>query len=107
MTFDEYVALAARTDSNAGDALVVAALGLAGEAGEFADRVKKIVAQGHALDRDALVDEAGDILWYLAKAARALDISLEEVARRNGAKLAARYPEGFAVARSLARTAGE
>jgi NTP pyrophosphatase (non-canonical NTP hydrolase) len=107
MTFDEYVALAASTDSNAGDALVVAALGLAGEAGEFADRVKKIVAQGHALDRDALVDEAGDILWYLAKAARALDVSLEEIALRNGDKLAARYPQGFAVARSLSRTAGE
>ncbi|MFI5261387.1 MAG: nucleoside triphosphate pyrophosphohydrolase family protein [Candidatus Limnocylindrales bacterium] len=103
MTFDEYTALAGATDSNAGDPLVVAALGLAGEAGEFADQVKKYVAQGHALDRDRLVDEAGDILWYVAKAARALGISLDEIAARNVAKLAARYPDGFAAQRSIGR----
>jgi len=103
MTFDEYVALAAATDSNAGEGLVVAALGLAGEAGEFADQVKKVVAQGHPLDRQRLAAEAGDILWYVAKAARALGVSLDEIASGNIAKLAARYPDGFATGRSLTR----
>jgi NTP pyrophosphatase (non-canonical NTP hydrolase) len=103
MTFDEYAALAAITDSNAGDPLVIAALGLAGEAGEFADRVKKSLAQGHELDRDVLAGEAGDILWYVAKAARALGVTLDEIATRNVAKLAARYPDGFAAQRSIGR----
>jgi NTP pyrophosphatase (non-canonical NTP hydrolase) len=105
MTFDEYMAQAAATDSNAGDPLVVAALGLSGEAGEFADQVKKSLAQGHELDQARLADEAGDILWYVAKAARALGVSLDEIAARNVAKLAGRYPQGFAAQRSIRRDA--
>lgn len=75
--------------------LLLGALGLAGEAGEFADRVKKTAYHGHALDREKLLDELGDILWYIADAAGALGVELEEVARRNNAKLRLRYPEGF------------
>ena len=94
MTLEEYELLATRT--RAGEANVtVAALGLAGEAGEFADHVKKWLAQGHDLDYDKLEGELGDILWYVAMGAAACGVSLEYIARRNVEKLRARYPEGF------------
>lgn len=70
------------------------ALGLAGEAGEYANKVKKIVrgdSDGNAWE---MADELGDVLWYVAMAARELNISLEQVARRNMTKLADRKERG-------------
>ena len=69
-------------------------LGLAGEAGEAADKVKKILRDkgGYASedDRAALVKELGDVLWYVANVARYLDVNLSEIAKGNIDKLESR-----------------
>jgi len=78
-------------------------MGLCGESGEAIDIVKKWMAHGHELDKDHLAKELGDIAWYLAETAYALDISLEEILRGNLDKLKRRYPEGFDTDRSVNR----
>lgn len=106
MTINEYQKLAIRTlnpSLEKKDVLINGVMGLCGEAGEAIDIVKKHLAQGHALDREALIKELGDVAWYLAETAYALDVPLEEVLRRNIDKLRARYPEGFACERSVHR----
>jgi NTP pyrophosphatase (non-canonical NTP hydrolase) len=80
-----------------------AALGLAGESGECCDIVKKWLHQGHPLDRDKLILELGDVLWYIVQAAAGLNISLEDIARANIEKLMKRYPQGFRAECSLNR----
>lgn len=72
-----------------------ATLGIAGEAGEFADMIKKDVFHGVPADRDKILKELGDILYYVTVAAYEHGFNLEHVARTNNAKLAARYPQGF------------
>ncbi len=93
--FWEYACDAVSTNSDVGDPMVMAALGLCGEAGEFADMVKKELFQGHNIDRDKAIEEVGDILWYVAAACRALRVDMSEMARANIEKLRARYPDGF------------
>ena len=78
-------------------------MGLCGEAGECIDLVKKHLHQGHELDRSKLCKELGDVAWYLAEAAYALDVSLEEVLRMNLDKLKKRYPQGFDSEKSINR----
>lgn len=65
------------------------ALGLASEAGEFAGKVKKWIRDGKK-DDDALVAELGDVLWYVAQAAAAMDVHLSDVAKMNVDKLKSR-----------------
>lgn len=89
------------------DALINSVMGLCGESGEAIDIVKKWMAQGHELDREHLIRELGDIAWYLAEAATALDVSLEDVLQANIDKLKKRYPAGFEVQRSLVRLKGD
>ena len=106
MTINEYQRLAMTTLNPAlcgKDVLINGVMGLCGESGEAIDIVKKHLAQGHELDREKLIKELGDIAWYLAETATALDISLEEVLERNIAKLRERYPEGFSAERSICR----
>lgn len=69
-----------------------AALGLAGEAGEVVDLVKKHVFGLKPLDRTKLLEEIGDVLWYLALVCHAQGLDLESAMRTNIAKLRARYP---------------
>jgi NTP pyrophosphatase (non-canonical NTP hydrolase) len=98
MTLEEYQHKAMRTApdfTTQREAAICAALGLTGEAGEFADMVKKAMFHGHDLDEDKMVKELGDILWYVTLAAKALGVSLELVASENVAKLERRYPAGF------------
>lgn len=87
------------------DVLMNALMGLCGESGEAIDLMKKHLYQGHALNRDELIKELGDIAWYLAEAATGLKIDLEEVFQRNLDKLHARYPKGFDTNRSQNREA--
>jgi NTP pyrophosphatase (non-canonical NTP hydrolase) len=105
MEFNEYQSLALRTASNtASDRLLLnGVMGLCGEAGECIDIVKKHIFQGHALNRDKLIDEAGDCLWYLAALASGLGIGLGEIAGGNVEKLRKRYPEGFETEKSVNR----
>lgn len=106
MTLNEYQELAQRTSNKALDAkghLFNGVLGLSGEAGECADLVKKHYFQDARPMFDRLVDELGDVLWYVAETARAMDVTLEEVARHNVEKLRRRYPEGFEAEKSLHR----
>ncbi|MDO5400178.1 MAG: nucleoside triphosphate pyrophosphohydrolase family protein [Eubacteriales bacterium] len=85
------------------DVLINSVMGLCGESGEAIDIVKKWLAQGHELDRAHLAKELGDIAWYLAEAATALDIPLDDIFQGNLDKLKARYPEGFSEERSQVR----
>lgn len=106
MTINEYQELAMTTlnkDLNKKDILINGVMGLCGESGEAIDIVKKHLAQGHELDREHLIKELGDIAWYLAETATALDVTLEEVLSGNIEKLKKRYPEGFDKERSIQR----
>ena len=106
LTLDKYQSLAARTAGAGGDGerrLIIAALGLAGEAGEFANLVKKHTAHGHDIPPETFADELGDVLWYLAEAATSCGISLGDLAQQNVEKLRRRYPEGFSEERSRNR----
>ena len=110
MTINEYQNLALRTlnpSLSKKDVLINGVMGLCGESGEAIDIVKKHLAQGHDLDREHLIQELGDIAWYLAETASALDVSLEEVLQRNIEKLQKRYPEGFSKERSENRRTEE
>ena len=106
MTANEYQSLAMTTLNpglNKKDILINGVMGLCGESGEAIDIVKKWLAQGHELDKEGLAKELGDIAWYLAETAWALDIPLENILKANIEKLKKRYPEGFDSVRSQNR----
>lgn len=106
MTINEYQKLAMTTlnpELSEKDVLINGVMGLCGESGEAIDIVKKWLAQGHALDREKLAKELGDICWYLAETATALGLDLEDIMAANIEKLKKRYPEGFDSNRSVNR----
>ena len=78
-------------------------MGLCGESGECMEILKKHRHQGHRLDRDRLIEELGDVLWYCAETASGLGIDLEKAAMDNVTKLMNRYPDGFESERSINR----
>lgn len=82
------------TGENAG--LAYTALGLTGEAGEFANKVKKILRDGNPAShyRESLIAELGDVLWYVAAALHELDATMEQAAGYNLAKLGDRSKRG-------------
>ena len=107
MQVNEYQTLAMKTlnpELSRKDVLINSVMGLCGESGEAIDIVKKWLAQGHELDKAHLAKELGDIAWYLAEAAAALDMDLEDIFQANIEKLKKRYPDGFAAGRSVDRT---
>ena len=91
--------------------LDTAASGISAEGGEFAEIVKKLKFQGkpwNEANKEHLVKELGDIMWYVAQAALALDVRLDEVIYTNTLKLAARYPnQMFEVGYSENRAPGD
>jgi len=98
MDFDEYQKSAMRTKGwfpQEVEQMLAAGLGIAGEAGEIVDELKKIFFHGRVLDKSKLIEEMGDELWYLALLCDALSISMDELATYNIAKLEKRYPDGF------------
>ncbi len=98
MTINEYQKLAMKTlnqELSNKDILINSVMGLSGETGEVSDIVKKWLFHGHELKKDELVKELGDIAWYLAEAATALDVPLENVFEANIDKLRKRYPKGY------------
>lgn len=109
MTGNKYQQYALRTSSRGsnGDMVLNGVMGLNGEAGECIDIVKKHLFQGHPLDTDKLVDELGDVLWYVAITADGIGVQLEDIMQHNIDKLRRRYPEGFDAERSIHREDNE
>ncbi len=106
MKTSEYISNALRTESNDFEAirgrfseenirLLHATMGLATEAGEALDAIKKHLFYGKPLDKVNLKEEMGDLFWYLAIMADALEIDFEPIMERNIEKLKARYGEKF------------
>ena len=91
--------------------LATAAVGISAEGGEFMEIVKKMVFQGkpwNADNREHLIIELGDVLWYVAQACVALDVPFDDVIRGNVKKLEKRYPGGsFSVEKSEVRAKGD
>lgn len=84
--------------------LLLGALGVTGEAGEIADHIKKHVFHGHDLDREHLIKEVGDVMWYLSAICTTLGIELGTAMQQNVDKLKRRYPDGFSHEASINRT---
>ena len=91
--------------------LLTAAVGISAEGGEFTEIVKKMVFQGKPWNednREHLIIELGDVLWYVAQACMALDVPFDDVVRGNVKKLEKRYPGGsFSVEKSEVRAKGD
>lgn len=115
MNPNEYQKLAARTLIDepdfelTNDEVMLAwnALGLAGEAGEVADLVKKSVFHRHRLDTEKIVEELGDVLWYISALCTKLNIDLDDIMMNNIKKLNLRYPNGYSSAASINRDNNE
>ena len=103
MQLNDYQSLATRTAAKHDNELVNYGLGIAGEAGEVADLIKKATFHGHIVDQVEIKKELGDVLWYLANIARLAGLTLDDVAEANIAKLQKRYPRGFSVEDSINR----
>lgn len=106
LTINQYQEGALRTMKPIDDKsmeLLNGVMGLNGEAGECIDLMKKHFFQGHDLNKEKMVEELGDVAWYLAVSAHALGMTLEEILQMNLDKLRARYPEGFDAERSIHR----
>ena len=103
MTPNEYQKAAARTLIDAperpltdGEIMIVwNAIGLAGEAGEVVDNIKKAIFHQHGLNQTQLMKEIGDVMWYVAGLCTKLGFSLEDVMQQNIDKLIERYPNGY------------
>ena len=91
--------------------LLTAGVGINAEGGEFLEIIKKMVFQGKPWNkdnRDHLIIELGDLLWYVAQATMALNVSFDEVIEKNISKLEKRYPSGsFDIYKSENRRAGD
>lgn len=131
MTGKEYVELAMRTNDGkssdrvinkindncflSGEDLIIpdvggvlnGCLGLAGEAGETLDMIKKWVFHEKDLDLVHFKRELGDVMWYVAMICHSMEINLDEILQMNVDKLKARYPEGFDTVRANHRAEGD
>ena len=103
LTINGYQHKAMRTAKEACRELSNVGLGLAGEAGEIADMIKKHLHQGHPLDREKFIKELGDVAWYLALGCTVIGEPMEKVLQTNIDKLLKRYPDGFDPERSMHR----
>jgi NTP pyrophosphatase (non-canonical NTP hydrolase) len=101
MLISEYQERSRRTATypGAGDNIVYPTLGLAGEAGEVAEKVKKLLRDDGGVmsadRREALAGELGDVLWYVAQVATEAGLDLEEIAQGNLDKLLSRQQRGM------------
>lgn len=104
-TLAEYSAAARRTAKplDFKTSLIHAALGLTSDAGEFATIVKAFTIYGKHLNMQHMVEELGDILWFVSYAADCLGTDLKTVAEANIEKLRVRYPDKYSDAAAIAR----
>lgn len=105
MTINEYQRQANRTSAHLSNMEKIrnGCYGMCGESGECIDILKKYEFQGHDFNKEKLIDELSDVLWYVAQTATGLGIQLSEVAQHNIDKLKKRYPDGFDSERSIHR----
>lgn len=104
ITLNSYQACAMRTAGAEGNAALAGfALGVAGEAGEVADYIKKVLFHGHDLDRMKVCKELGDVLWYVAALGHTCGLTLTDIANVNLDKLQTRYPDKFSSEHSKTR----
>jgi NTP pyrophosphatase (non-canonical NTP hydrolase) len=115
LTPQEYQELASRTESTDFEAirnrmntvrairLQHAQLGIASEAGEIADQLKKSFFYGKTMDTVNLAEELGDLFWYMALAANELGINFDKIMETNIAKLKKRYGDKFSEVRAVTR----
>lgn len=103
MEFDEYQKSAARSDTfelcGLGEVgFIEKVMGLAGEAGEVVDKFKKILRDKNgeisSEDRENVIKELGDVMWYIASIARYMEIPMSEIAHKNIEKLEGRLQRG-------------
>ena len=103
MDFDEYQLKAAESDTYEKcdfnqPGFIEKILGLSGEAGEVTDKFKKILRDKNGVisaeDKEAMVKELGDVMWYIASISRYMDVPMSEVAKKNIAKLQDRLKRG-------------
>lgn len=100
MNFDEYQKKSRETAiyPDQGDNYIYPVLGLVGEAGEVAEKIKKILrdSKGEIDDRkkEEIKKELGDVLWYLSQLSTELDLSLGDIAELNIEKLQSRHKKG-------------
>jgi len=95
MDFNEYQEKATETVSYPkSQAVFYPTLGLSGESGEIANKVKKVMRGDPGADFSGVSDELGDVLWYLAAIATDLGVTLEEIANKNIEKLRDRRARG-------------
>ncbi|MDP3957041.1 MAG: nucleoside triphosphate pyrophosphohydrolase family protein [bacterium] len=100
MDFQEYQKQVKKTSifPEDGHAFVYATLGLSGETGEVAEKVKKIIVNKNGViseeSKEEIKKELGDVLWYLSQLATELDLSLEEIAEENMRKIHDRMKRG-------------
>lgn len=113
MTVQEYLQRAMRTHENTynfegtedvSPQLEHAIWGITSESGEIADILKKSKIYGKELDSVDLIDEAGDMMWYMALLCDALDVSFEDLWDKNIRKLQTRFPEGFCAEEAIEKT---
>ena len=93
-----------RSDLSIEEQMKNASMGLVGEAGEVTDIIKKYAYQGHELEIEELIDELGDVMYYLCWLCILLQIDFSETCFNNMNKLTKRYPNGFEAERSINRT---
>lgn len=98
MELNEYTEKARRTDFNVdihGNTWLYYALGMVGEAGEIAEKIKKAYRDnGGEFDKELMKKELGDVLWYIAMLSEKFGFTLEDVAQTNIAKLEDRMRRG-------------
>lgn len=109
MTNEEFMVSVLRTEGaptyldQVDTKLLHGAMGVVTEAGEFMDALKKTIFYGKPVDRVNLVEEVGDMMWYIFLILKSLDTTLETVMDINSAKLRARYPEQFTQMQAVER----
>ncbi len=117
MTPDEYQKLALRTEhtpgfiadthdipqTKANARLLHGMIGVCTEAGELQDMMKRHLIYGKDFDPTNVIEECGDLLWYIALCLDATGYTMADCMERNIGKLRARYPQGFAEMRALNR----
>lgn len=95
MEFNEYQKAANRTLYGNEQVLTNCALGLAGESGQLIDLIQDYTFKGKDLDKEKMIDELGDVLWYLSQIAQWADVDFDDVAKANIETLNKRYPNCF------------